>query len=287
MPAVARRAPARTPTKGTAARAAGGEGARALTYLYAIVPAAAASTIGRRRIAGLADAPVRLLVEGEIAGVIAEVPAADFDQESLDRNVRDPQWLGPRATRHQEVNARLLEFADAVLPLAFGTIYRGEQGVRQLLRERTGDLRGRLAAVRGRAEWVVAVRRDADAAAAYVERSDRLKQARQQIAASAPGRGYLLTRKIDEQRRAELRTLDGEAVTAASSALGALSEAAYDEPVVEAGAGLVSRVTHVIRREREPKLRAAVERFNAEWSERGYEMRLTGPWPPYRSGGER
>ena len=51
-----------------------------------------------------------------------------------------------------------------MLPLTFGAIYRGAEGVRTLLRSRAEDLERRLGALEGRAEWIVAVERDQDSA---------------------------------------------------------------------------------------------------------------------------
>jgi hypothetical protein len=32
-------------------------------------------------------------------------------------------------------------------------------------------------------------------------------------------------------------------------------------------------------------MKDAMHGFNADWNERGYALRATGPWPPYRSSG--
>ena len=44
-------------------------------------------------------------------------------------------WLGPRAVAHQDVNDRLHEAAEAMIPLAFGTVFRDDERVRHMLRE--------------------------------------------------------------------------------------------------------------------------------------------------------
>ncbi|MGH2499763.1 MAG: GvpL/GvpF family gas vesicle protein, partial [Candidatus Limnocylindria bacterium] len=140
----------------------------ALVYLYAVARADAAAWLERNQLRGIGDARVRGVAEGALSGAASEVPAEDFEQEPLDRNVADPAWLEPRAAAHQTVNAALLEGLGAVLPLAFGTIYRAEDGVRRLLRERAADLEAALARAAGHVEWVVSLQRDPDAAAAYL-----------------------------------------------------------------------------------------------------------------------
>src|SRR5204862_6385513 len=106
-------------------------------------------------------------------------------------------------------NARLLEWADALLPLSFGTIYRDATGVRRMLRAEQPDLEQRLAAVRGRAEWIATLQRDREAAlTALEELSPAVRALAADVAARAPGRAYLLRRRLVELRRAGLRQLD-------------------------------------------------------------------------------
>ena len=66
-------------------------------------------------------------------------------------------WLEPRAVEHQNVNYRLHDAVEAMIPLAFGTVFRNDDRVRQVLRERSGPLTERLEVVRGCGEWVLAL----------------------------------------------------------------------------------------------------------------------------------
>src|SRR5688500_9429726 len=100
------------------------------------------------------------IAECDLAAVNEDEPTAELGEEALTRNMRAMAWLAPRAAHHQDVCAALLDRAEAVVPLTFGTVFRDEAGVREMLRERADDLRARLAAVHGRAEWVVALQRD-------------------------------------------------------------------------------------------------------------------------------
>ena len=47
----------------------------------------------------------------------------------------------------------------------------------------------------------------------------------------------------------------------------------------------VARFSVLAEREREAELGDAVRRLGATGSSRGYRVRLSGPWPPYRFGG--
>lgn len=103
--------------------------------------------------------------------------------------------------------------------------------------------------------------------------------------AAGPGRSYLEARRNDSERRAELRRLDEEVAAAARHALGRVSKRAFEGPVIEDAGDLVARTTYLLRGEDEHRLADAIDGFSADWRMRGYELRATGPWPPYRSSG--
>jgi hypothetical protein len=256
-----------------------------LVYVYAVVPA---STRLAAELTGIDAAPVRLLDEGQVAAAVSSVPAAEFDDEPLNRLMRDMDWLAPRATAHQAVNAALFDRADALLPLSFGTVYRGTGGVERMLRERRAELLGRLDAVRGRSEWVATVQRDAERAGAVAEAEDEeLARLKGQIGAAQPGRAYLLRRRLEEVRRAALARLDRAAAEAIAQGLADVVERSHPEPIVRATPDApLSRTSLLVHRTREGALVERAAELARRWEARGYALRLTGPWPPYRFGGE-
>jgi hypothetical protein len=256
-----------------------------LLYLYGIVPAVALPNVDG--LVGIGSRPVRLIVEGDVAGVVGAVPAREFDEEPLNERMRDLEWLGPRAAAHQVVNARLMELADALVPLSFGTVYRDEAGLARALRAGHDDFVRRLEAMRGRDEWVVTLTRDEALALAALERdSEPLRRLTQEIAASTPGRQYLLGRRLEEVRRQELTSLDAEAVQSAVLGLASSVERVHRERLAEGAAGApIARASVLIPRARTSAFLADVDRLDRHWRERGYSLVATGPWPPYRFGG--
>ncbi|HEV8632849.1 MAG TPA: GvpL/GvpF family gas vesicle protein [Chloroflexota bacterium] len=272
-----------------------------LLYVYTVVPAA----LPDPDVPGLA-----LVREGSVAAAVAPVPAEEFDEEPLNRRMRDLDWLAPRAERHQAVNAALMQKSAALLPLAFGTVYRDEAGLRAMLRERQAELMRRLESVRGRAEWVVTLQRDGAAARAWVEeRGAALADLRREIEASSPGRAYLLARRLDDARREELLRLDQAALAELVQTAEAHAERAYREPLAApasgypsegqmgypagaaaasagGGSGPIARLSLLVPRAAEAALGAALGALTERWRPRGYTPDVTGPWPPYRFGGD-
>jgi hypothetical protein len=259
-------------------------GASSLLYVYAFLPSSAGLP---EKVSGIDGRPVRLLAEGDVGAVVSDVPAAEFEEEPLNRLMREMEWLAPRATAHQAVNAALMERVEALLPLSFGAVYRDEAGILRTLRERRPDLAERLEAVRGRSEWVATLHRDEPRALAAAEENDAdLARLHEEIAAAAPGRAFLLRRQVEEVRRAALERLDREAAAAAVVGLAALVERVHAEPIVRTMPDApLARTSLLVRREDEGELVQAIADLARRWEERGYALRLTGPWPPYRFGG--
>lgn len=253
-----------------------------LRYVYGIVPAAAGAAIDPAAIAGIDGARVRALGDGPLAAAYSEVDAGEYGESSLNEHVRDLDWLAPRAAAHQSVNARLLELAGVVLPLSFGALYRDDQGVREMLREDAPARRARLEALSGRAEWVVTVLRDAGSAAGA---APELRALDDEIASSAPGKGYLL-----EKRRASVASeaasrADADAAERTLGTLIRVAERSYREPVAKGGGDVVVlRVSLLAPRAKAGVLDGAIAAVTRDLDPLGYRVRSTGPWPAYRFG---
>jgi hypothetical protein len=253
-----------------------------LRYLYAVARADAADAIARAQLRGIDGGPVAAIAEGRLVGVTSVVPASDYEEQPLNERLQDLDWLAPRAAAHQEVNGKLLDLTDAVIPLAFGAIYRGSEGVRDLLRTRADDFAHRLRAVEGRAEWIVSVERDAAEGAV----GDAVRALDAEIAAAAPGRAFLLSKRREDAVREERRVRDAAVAEEAWAKIEAIAERVYREPLIEdPTAAAVARFSVLADRDREVELGDVVRQLGATGVSAGYRVRLSGPWPAYRFGG--
>ena len=253
-----------------------------LRYLYAIAGAENARAIAESELRGVEGGRVTAVVEAALSGATSAVPASDYDEAPLNEHLRDLDWLAPRAAAHQEVNGRLHELLDAVVPVSFGAIYRDDDGVRALLRSRAEELRDRLRSVEGRAEWIVSVERDH----AVGGLSEALRDLDAEIAAAPPGRAFLLGKRREEVVRDERRERDATIAAVAEAAVGTIAERVYREPLIEgAETPAVARFSVLVPRDRQPDLASAVRELERSHEGGGYRVRLAGPWPAYRFGG--
>lgn len=261
-----------------------------LVYLYAITAAAdAPQALGDDAPQGISGHPVAAVVEGPLAAIVGPVPAGEFDEAPLNANLSDLEWLAPRAEAHQRVNAHVAERAGASLPLSFGAVFRSEDSLRALMRERQSEMSERLESVRGCTEWIVTVRRDSTRAEAALESHDAsLTHARAELNASAPGRRYLLERQLGDLRRRALRAADADVAREVAEAASRAARRVHAEPLVaatEAALPAVTRLSALIARGAESQFWDALDALDQRWRVRGYEVERSGPWPVYRFGG--
>jgi hypothetical protein len=255
-----------------------------LVYVYAVLVEPAAGDL-----AGINGQPVRWITDSslKLAAAVSEVPAEEFGEEALNEGVRDMAWLGPRAVAHQEVNYRLHDAAETMIPLAFGTVFHDDERVRQLLRDRAPGLAERLQVVRGSAEWVVALHLLREPEPELVAQASPAIQAlRAEVESSSPGRAHLLRRRMAEVERDEARRLRDLAAEEVLAGLHQVAADVYREPLPSDSVERpLLRASVLVRRNDESRFLDEVERLRARWPEPTYRLLLTGPWPPYRFGG--
>jgi hypothetical protein len=253
----------------------------ALRYVYGIARASDAARVASAGIAGIDGSPVGCVVEGALLAAASDVGEADYAEAALNEHVRDLDWLAARAAQHQAVNGRLLDLLGTVLPLAFGAIYRDDARVREMLHEDAAERVARLASLAGRAEWVVTISRDTDAPVADAD----MRALDAQIAASPPGRAFLLDKQRGTTLLRATAQRDSDAAATALAGLEAVAERTYQEPVVAGGTDPVAlRASVLVARDLEPALVRAIDALEHDLAALGYRVRASGPWPAYRFG---
>ncbi|MEO8633454.1 MAG: GvpL/GvpF family gas vesicle protein [Chloroflexota bacterium] len=253
-----------------------------LRYVYGIARATDATRVATAMITGIDGSSVGSVVEGALLAAASDVDETQYGETALNEHVRDIDWLAERAARHQAVNGRLLELLGTVLPLSFGAIYLDDERLRQMLREDASGRSAQLDALAGRAEWVVTISRDADAPADDAD----VRALDAQIAASPPGRAFLLDKQRSTTLTRSIQRRDNDAAAAALAGLEGVAERTYEEPVAAGGADTVAlRASILVARDREPALLKAIGELETGLGPQGYRVRASGPWPAYRFGG--
>lgn len=264
--AAANPAPAASPT--TEPSRADGE---TMVYVYGVVGAGA--ELGEL-VTGVDGRPPRTVVEADLAAVVGEVSAQDFDEERLRAHLADMTWVEMTARRHEEVLDAVCA-ATTVVPMRMCSVYSSEMGVRELLRRESAALHEALQALRAKTEWGVKVfydgarsRRKPDApepasGAQYMQGRVREREAQ----AAAAGRVQDAVAHIHET----LTPLAAESVILAPQ-----------RPQVSGrSADMVLNGVYLVPDDAAERFREQIRAIGAEFDALGLDVELTGPWPPY------
>lgn len=232
--------------------------------------------------AGLtADTQLARLDAGGLAAVYCLIELADWTGSDAETRLRDLNWLGPRAVRHEAV-IELVMAGGPVLPLRFGSLFSSLASVRAWLTGAAAEIDPFLHKSESFEEWSLKGWLDVPRAeAARLAADPRLK-----ALPASPGARYLLEQKL---RQDITKTVRAWARSIEQRLLGELRELAGGTRTLRALSGDVSGRTEevmfhqalLVPNARRGELAEWLARHNAELSAFGLLLELTGPWPLY------
>lgn len=257
----------------------------ALWYVYGVA-SASANLSGAP--AGIEDAPVSLERSGDgaIAALVSVLGADDYAPSVLEARAADVEWLSPRAVAHDRVLSWASDRA-AVVPLPMFTLFSGADAVRGMLADRAAAIVSSLTRIGAHREYALRVYRvDAEVLRNMAALSPRLRELEEAAAAVPPGQGYLLQRKLDAERKAELRAVTQRVVAEIFDALGAHAVERVRSPIPQvppdAGRGVqVLNAAFLVSRDQYDVFQARLGALVSEHLPHGFRFDFTGPWPAY------
>lgn len=235
---------------------------------------------------GVEDSAIRIEAHDGIAALVSELPEATYGPAPLERNTADVEWLGPRAVAHDRVLSWASDRA-AVVPLPMFSLFSSRDAVRSLLRDQSSKLSAALArAATGREYALRVYRLDAELLAIVDELSERLGELRRTAESAAPGQRYLIERKLEAERKAELRMVGQRIAGEIFDALSTRSLDAVRSPIPQALPAnapgiMVLNAAFFVAPDAFVPFQRALSELVAAHDQRGFRFDFTGPWPAY------
>ncbi|HEX4682683.1 MAG TPA: GvpL/GvpF family gas vesicle protein, partial [Gemmatimonadaceae bacterium] len=260
----------------------------ALWYVYGIVSATAPAPSAP---AGLDDAPVALERHNGVAALVSLLPGTDYDPRRLEEQSGDLEWLSPRAMAHDRVLTGASD-RGPVVPLPMFSLFSGRNAVQAMLAERHDQVRSVLLRLGSAREYALRVYRvDAEMLGAVVELSPRLSELAASAREAAPGQRYLLDRKLDAERKAEMRLITQRIADEITTELKQFARdgGVVRSPVPRMSAGdaavdrgtMVLNVAFLVDPESLQRFQSVLTTLVQRYTSRGFRFDFTGPWPPY------
>ncbi len=236
------------------------------TYLYAVLPKSSVpGDLGEMQ--GVENGKVYSIIDGDLAAVVSDVPTR--------KELRPERRL---MAAHQQVLRHVTDSSLGALPVSFGTIADGSDGVRQLLSRYQRDLAEQIRRVEGKREIGVRVTYEAERPTVFeflVANSAELREARDALA----GREATRDEKISLGQRvdAAMNALRDDYGRKVEEAIGQIAESKHNPPHNERELVNLAFLVPVARQaDFDAGVRSAAKLFPDSFS-----VQELGPYPPY------
>jgi hypothetical protein len=232
-----------------------------------------------RGMRGVAGEPVRIIEHAGLSAIVGSVDPRRFGKDQPPDSLEELRALEAALRAHHRVIHVLAGIA-TVLPLRMGTVYRGDERVRELLEDRRADFETRLSRLTGRTEWGVKVQVDP----AVFDAGNHTPQAPASAPPAGPGTRYLRQRRAEERSREQAWDRAASLAERAHAALGSVAAARRRHPPQDARLSghegwMVLNGAYLVDHGRYDEFAAVVHCFHDPAG--GVRLELTGPWAPY------
>jgi len=249
------------------------------TYVFCLVAGSRRPSLARVPRGPAGTGPVRLLeVDRGRWLAVADAPLARYGEAAIKRGLAHLEWVSRVAVAHEAVVEAFVR-APAVLPMKLLTIFRSDARALAHIRKGRPRIEAVLTRVRDRHEWGVRV----------LHRREAVPPRAAGAARRTTGTGYLERRKAARDQAAGQGVRGRAAVDALYDQLARVSSAAARRStggLPESGGSLMLDAAFLVRRSGSHRFRDEVRRRTRTLAVRGYDVRLSGPWPPYSFLGE-
>jgi hypothetical protein len=220
----------------------------------------------------------------DFRSVASRVSAERYAPERVEAKLEDLRWVAEQGVAHERVVAWFVDHGE-IVPVPLFTFYSGPDALREEAVERETEIRARIARFGGRREWDLKVAYRADVVIEHAgELSAAVGALDAEIAASPPGRQYLLQRKRTELAREEVAAVTRRIARELLDAVRPLVEEVVQLPLPRADHELpvVMNAALLVPKENERPLVASLEARAHTLGGLGVYANFSGPWAPYR-----
>jgi hypothetical protein len=247
-----------------------------VTYVYCLVAADRRPRL-RASVSGVPGAgPVRLLeVAGGLFMAVAEVPADRYNESAISSGLSNLDWISRIAVAHEAV-VESFASAIAVLPMKLFTIFTADDRAIANMRAQRSRIAALVKRVAHHQEWGVRVAMDRARASAALSKKPPSR--------AGTGASYLAQKKAQRDASRELRSRARETVAGLFDRLASGSRDAKrrssSELPVQTGPLLLD-AAFLVPRSHALRFRKSAAREAKALARQGYDLTVTGPWPPY------
>jgi len=229
---------------------------------------------------------VFLISYRDIAALSRRVSEEEFGDRALEKHLKDPEWLKTELWEQEQILERVME-AQTVAPLKWGTVFRTQEAVRDVLCEGYTEIRGLLERLDGRQEWTVRAlvdRRRFDET--IVIHHPEIRQLSVRAGTMPPGSAYLMNEQLKlKSKEISQQIMDGIIQEVWGRVSVHTESSVRTEPLgagsKDQGSELVFQMAFLVHKEKLPGFSEAILQAARKWHDQGLQIQQIGPFPPY------
>jgi len=234
-------------------------------YVYGIIQSKGPITFGKMGIGGTGEM-VYVVTHGDIAAVVSRTPVFIFDPTR------------ENALAHEHVIETVMK-AHTIIPMSFGTVFRTDDDIREVLRSIYPSVKDVLKQMSGKVEFGLKVTWDRDHVVDELQREhDEIHRFHQEITRKHLQSTYFARMQLGRMIDKALAERSAEYVREVYEGLRSICVASRDNKPI--GDKMILNAAFLLEREREAEFDAAVNRIAKKFGDR-LNFKYTGPWPPY------
>ncbi len=217
----------------------------------------------------------------DIAAVLSVISLEDFCGPLAESRMQDLSWVGPRASRHEEVVEQVMH-RSPVLPIRFGTIFSSIESLEERLKRHYSAISRFLDRVADKDEW--AVKGLLDRTKAREQLFSRILDNQKEKLSSSPGKRYFQEQRIRASVEKKLNHWLKGVCKEIVNNLNSYALDFYERRVLssgDTGSDMVLNWAFLVPRSAVTDFRAQIDQANIENMPQGLVVGLSGPWPPY------
>jgi hypothetical protein len=234
-------------------------------YVYGVIESPVAGNFGRSSIGALQE-DVFAIHYGDVAAVVSRTPVFIFDP------TRD------NALAHEHVVETVMK-TNPIVPMAFGTVFRTAEDVKEVLKSIYSSLKGVLRQMSDKQEFGLKVTWDRDRIIEELKHEhEEIRRFYQELTRKHLQSTYFARMQLGRMIENALTELSATYVREIYEGLRGVCVASKDNKPI--GDKMILNASFLIEKERESEFDAAVTRVAQKFGER-LNFKYTGPWPVY------
>lgn len=234
-------------------------------YVYGIISAKGSGTFGKIGIGGKGD-QVYIVTHGDIAAVVSKTSVFIFDPTR------------ENALAHERVIETVMK-QYTVIPMSFGTVFRTDDDIREVLKSIYPSLKDVLKQMEGKVEFGLKVTWNRDHVIEELKHDDEeIRRFHQEITRKHLQSTYLARMQLGRMIEKAMAERSARYVREIYEELRDACVASRDNKPI--GEKMILNAAFLVRRDREQEFDAAVNRVAQKFGT-WLNFKYTGPWPPY------